>query len=256
MADLTAKARSRGAGDGHEAVSDVGMPAAHADPTVDGLASRQPLDPRSVRARLAPSSGAGDETPVRLSPIGEPLRMTNPSVGVGPLGGTTIDGEPQPPTVLAQRQFDLDGERVSLGLVGEGHDRHTLQEDGVASSVILGPDRQLDGGVRRREVLVDGFRFEVDVESERIAALRERAGRGRAASARHGSLEIRAIIPGRVVSVSVAPGDAVTAGMQLLVVEAMKMQNELRAPRDGAVEQVAVRPGATIEVGDLLVVIS
>jgi biotin carboxyl carrier protein len=256
MADLTAKTGSRGQGAGQGGMSGVDVPAAHADATVDAAALGPTLDPRSVRARLAPGSGVGDETPVRLSPIAEPLRMTNPSVGVGPLGGTTITGEPPTPTVLAQRQFDLDGERVNLGLVGEGHDRHTLLEDGTASGVILGPDRQLDGGVRRREVLVDGFRFEVDVESERIAALRERAGRGRAASAQHGSLEIRAIIPGRVVSVSVAPGDAVTAGMQLLVVEAMKMQNELRAPRDGAVEQVAVRPGATIEVGDLLVVIS
>ena len=107
-----------------------------------------------------------------------------------------------------------------------------------------------------REILVDGFRFEVEVESERIAALRERASRGRAASAHGGPLEVRAIIPGKVVSVSVAPGDAVTAGQQLLVVEAMKMQNELRAPRDGTIDRVAAAPGVNIEVGDLLVVIS
>jgi biotin carboxyl carrier protein len=59
-----------------------------------------------------------------------------------------------------------------------------------------------------------------------------------------------------VVSVSVAPGDAVAAGQQLLVVEAMKMQNELRAPREGTIEQVAVAAGATIDVGDLLLVIA
>ena len=58
-----------------------------------------------------------------------------------------------------------------------------------------------------------------------------------------------------MVSVSVAPGDAVTAGPQLLVVEAMKMQNELRAPRAGTVERVAVGAGSTIDVGDVLVVI-
>jgi len=58
-----------------------------------------------------------------------------------------------------------------------------------------------------------------------------------------------------VVSVSVATGDAVTAGQQILVVEAMKMQNELRAPRDGTIRQIAVGPGVTIEVGDLLLVI-
>ncbi|HXG26300.1 MAG TPA: biotin/lipoyl-containing protein, partial [Candidatus Binatia bacterium] len=67
--------------------------------------------------------------------------------------------------------------------------------------------------------------------------------------------DVRAIIPGVVVSVSVNAGDEVTAGQQLLVVEAMKMQNELRAPRDGTIERVATAPGATIEVGDLLLVI-
>jgi biotin carboxyl carrier protein len=96
----------------------------------------------------------------------------------------------------------------------------------------------------------------VEVEPERIAALRERAAQGRAGGAHHGPLEIRAIIPGKVAAVSVAPGDAVTAGQQLLVVEAMKMQNELRAPRDGTIERVGVGTGVNIEVGDLLVVIS
>jgi biotin carboxyl carrier protein len=105
-------------------------------------------------------------------------------------------------------------------------------------------------------VLVDGFRFEVEVQSERIAALRERASRGRESTVHSGPLEVKAIIPGKVVSVSVTAGDAVTAGQQLLVVEAMKMQNELRAPRDGTIERVAVAPGVNIEVGDLLVVIS
>ncbi len=74
-------------------------------------------------------------------------------------------------------------------------------------------------------------------------------------TAHGGPTEVRAIIPGVVASVSVVPGDAVVAGQQLLVVEAMKMQNELRAPRDGVISQVAVGSGRTIEVGDLLLVL-
>jgi glutaconyl-CoA decarboxylase len=50
-------------------------------------------------------------------------------------------------------------------------------------------------------------------------------------------------------------GDAVVASQQLLVVEAMKMQNELRAPRDGTITRVAVGAGENIEVGDLLLVL-
>ena len=66
---------------------------------------------------------------------------------------------------------------------------------------------------------------------------------------------MRAIIPGRIISVAVVTGDPVDAGQELLVVEAMKMQNELRAPRGGIVSNVAVGVGGTIEVGDLLLVL-
>jgi biotin carboxyl carrier protein len=95
----------------------------------------------------------------------------------------------------------------------------------------------------------------VEIESERRASLRERARRGREETARGGPTEVHAIIPGVVVSVSVVAGDSVVAGQQLLVVEAMKMQNELRAPRDGVISRVGVGAGTTIEVGDLLLVL-
>ena len=66
---------------------------------------------------------------------------------------------------------------------------------------------------------------------------------------------MRAIIPGRIVALSVVPGDAVTTGGQLMVLEAMKMQNELRAPRDGTVGRVSVAVGDRVEVGDVLLVL-
>ena len=111
-----------------------------------------------------------------------------------------------------------------------------------------------DGSVVR-EVVVRGWRFELRVESERRAALRDRATRAGDAAGAGGPLEIRAIIPGRIVAVTVAVGDEVAAGQQLLVLEAMKMQNELRAPRDGRVAKVTAVPGANVEVGDPLLVI-
>jgi biotin carboxyl carrier protein len=106
------------------------------------------------------------------------------------------------------------------------------------------------------EVVVDGWRFQLLVEDEARAALRERASRDpTAAGATGGPLEIRAIIPGRIASVAVAPGDTVEAGQTLLAVEAMKMQNELRAPRAGTVTRVPVGAGSTVELGDVLVVL-
>ena len=66
---------------------------------------------------------------------------------------------------------------------------------------------------------------------------------------------ILAPMPGRVVRILVAPGDEVAARQPVVVVEAMKMQNELRAPRDGVVSTVNVGTDQTLEVGDLLVVL-
>ena len=111
------------------------------------------------------------------------------------------------------------------------------------------------GAPHRFEVVVDGWRFELEVEDAARAALRRRATRIVDADTTSGPLDIRAIIPGRIAAVRVTPGDAVEAGETLLVVEAMKMQNELRAPRPGIVERVAVGEGQTIDRGDLLVVL-
>jgi pyruvate carboxylase subunit B len=111
-------------------------------------------------------------------------------------------------------------------------------------------------GRRSVEVVVDGWRFELVVEDEERAALRDRATRDRDATAKAGeALEIRAIIPGRVASVAVTVGDTVETGQTLLAVEAMKMQNELRAPRGGTVLRVPAATGGTVEVGDVLVVL-
>lgn len=154
--------------------------------------------------------------------------------------------------------------RVTDRMTSEGVDEAPIDVDPTAQvpteghQVVIGrlgtitPD-----GRRDVEVVVDGWRFDLQVEHAERAALRERATRDRAAvGPRGGTLEIRAIIPGRVAAVTVVTGDAVAAGESLLVVEAMKMQNELRAPRDGTVTRVAVGAGQTIEIGDLLVILA
>lgn len=135
---------------------------------------------------------------------------------------------------------------VDPDTVGPGGDRAIVGQ--------VGPP---DGAGRQSvEVVVDGWRFEFIVEDDARADLRERASRDRASHAGAGEpLEIRAIIPGRIASVAVTPGDAVELGQPLLAVEAMKMQNELRAPRAGSVSRVVATAGATVEVGDLLIVL-
>ncbi len=129
--------------------------------------------------------------------------------------------------------------------------------DGIPAGAVIGAVGAPDSAGRRFiEVVVDGWRFELLAEDAARAALRERATSTRGDEIPGGGpLEIRAIIPGRVIAVAVGPEDSVAAGDALLVVEAMKMQNELRAPRAGTVARVLVGAGSTVEVGDVLVVL-
>jgi biotin carboxyl carrier protein len=152
----------------------------------------------------------------------------------------------------------VDGEHADAALAALVPPRGRLDLDGQAYRVLalrLPSPQRAAAGVDRFEVVVDGWRFELDVESEARARLRERATSVRGDAARGGPVELRAIIPGRVVSLDVAEGDSVEPGARLLVLEAMKMQNEVRAPRGGTVARVAVGPGQTVELGDVLLVI-
>ncbi len=127
---------------------------------------------------------------------------------------------------------------------------------GVRHRLLVGPARRRAAdGVVGREIVVDGWRIEVEIEAAGRDELRERAGRSAVAGAAGGPLEIRASIPGRIAAVSVAAGDEVKPDDALVVLEAMKMQNEIRAVRHGFVERVAVGVGENVEVGDLLLVI-
>ena len=72
---------------------------------------------------------------------------------------------------------------------------------------------------------------------------------------RAGLQPVVAPMPGRVVRVLVSPGDDVAARQGVVVVEAMKMENELRSPKAGTVKEVNVTPGTSVEAGRVLVVI-
>lgn len=71
----------------------------------------------------------------------------------------------------------------------------------------------------------------------------------------HGVAEIRASMPGKVVRVQVEAGAEVAKGAGVIVVEAMKMQNEMKSPREGVVVSINVKPGDTVNAGDVLAVV-
>ncbi len=95
------------------------------------------------------------------------------------------------------------------------------------------------------DVEVLGIRHQVEVIDPRRKALRMAAGAT-------GGV-VKTAMPGRVVRLLVGEGDEVEKGAPLVVVEAMKMENELRAPREGTVRRIAVSPGDLVEAGTVLV---
>jgi biotin carboxyl carrier protein len=234
-------------------------PVTIAGPSAAGepAATTPPADPRAVRVGVAVSTRLDGDPAFTLTP--SPVA---PGQGLADSGPAPDPALPRDPAdEAATDRVLVDGVSVGARLVRFDDVRARLEREGpddiIRTDVLFGPpspDRER--GTEVREVVVEGWRIEVEIEPERRAVLRERARRGARAASRGGPVEVRAIIPGRVVAVFVGAGDDVEAGQQVLVVEAMKMQNELRAPREGSVERVGVAVGDTIEVGDLLVVIS
>jgi acetyl/propionyl-CoA carboxylase alpha subunit len=105
-------------------------------------------------------------------------------------------------------------------------------------------------GRGRYTLWVDGYRFEAEALDERTRAIRDLSA---ANAAPTGPAPIVAPMPGLIVRVNVSIGDHVEAGQGLVVMEAMKMENELRATAAGTVSGVQVTPGTAVEKGALLV---
>ena len=97
---------------------------------------------------------------------------------------------------------------------------------------------------------VDGFRFEGEALDERTRVIRDMTEVSQRST---GPASLVAPMPGLIVRVNVVPGDSVQAGQGLVVMEAMKMENELRAHAAGVVKTVMVEPGKAVEKGAVLV---
>jgi pyruvate carboxylase subunit B len=107
-----------------------------------------------------------------------------------------------------------------------------------------------EGGRGRYTLWVDGWRFDAEALDERARAIRELSAASAGAA---GPAPLKAPMPGLIVRVTVQPGDTVQPGQGLVVMEAMKMENELKAAAAGRVKAVLVAPGTAVEKGALLV---
>lgn len=97
---------------------------------------------------------------------------------------------------------------------------------------------------------VGGWPVSAAVVDERTRAIRAMTGH---TAATHGPKPVRAPMPGLIVRVEAAAGETLRAGQGVVVMEAMKMENELKAENDGVVSRVLVEPGQAVEKGAVLV---
>jgi biotin carboxyl carrier protein len=141
--------------------------------------------------------------------------------------------------------------RFQIGGSAERSAQVEIPEPGVYSVLMDG--RSYDVCVEETPagllVSIHGFRFEIQARDPRRWSPKS-AGRGA-----EGVQNIASPMPGKVVRVLVAPGDSVEAGQGIAVVEAMKMQNEMKASRAGKVLSVPAKVGATVAAGEVLATI-
>ncbi len=140
----------------------------------------------------------------------------------------------------------VDGRTLEVDMASiQGDHSYSLLIDGRSYTAVTATQGE------RREVKVNGVSSEVAVEDEQLARLRGQVKSRR----RAGGEQIKAPMPGRVVSISAAVGDAVESGQGVVVIEAMKMENELRAHASGTVKEIRVGEGDTVDKNAVLVII-
>ncbi len=154
--------------------------------------------------------------------------------------------------------------RVEVALEGQGlvlkvegsEFRATVEPSGRGYHVRMGP-RGYEVWVEGERVMVDGRPLEVSVEG--LFGGHEETAQGVSSVELAGSAaapgSVYPPMPGRVIAVNVQAGDFVRVGTPLLVLEAMKMQNEIPSPREGRVKEVRVTPGQSVGPNDPLVIL-
>src|SRR5215211_5938961 len=152
-------------------------------------------------------------------------------------------------TTVEDRQFlveIIDEKHVSVdGKVYEV-DFESVSGQPVYSLILDGKSHEayVASGDNNWQVLLRGRLYPVTVEDEREKRLRAAAGGGVAET---GEFHLRAPMPGLVVTIPVTEGQEVKRGQVILILESMKMQNELKSPRDGTIGRIRVKPGETVE---------
>ena len=157
---------------------------------------------------------------------------------------TTLDEKEYLIEIIDEHHVSVDGRVQEV-------DFESVSGQPVYSLIVDGKSHEayIQQGDEAWQVLMRGQLYPVKVEDEREKRLRAAAGGGVAES---GEFTLKAPMPGLVVAVPVNEGQDVKKGQVILILESMKMQNELKAPRDGTIQRVKVKAGESVEQKQIL----
>ena len=160
----------------------------------------------------------------------------------------TIDDRSFEIDINEEGEIIADGKRLSV-------DFQSVADQPVYSMLLDGESFEANVFLRDKEVevLLRGRLFLIDVEDERQRRLREKAS---IELDLEGEFMLTAPMPGMVVAVPVELGQNVEKGDNLIILESMKMQNELKAPREGEVSSIRVGPGDSVDQNQTLLTLS
>ena len=152
---------------------------------------------------------------------------------------TTIDDKEYAVELIDEKHISVDGKVYEV-------DFESVSGQPVYSLIVNGRSHEayIQEGDDDWQVLLRGRLYPAKVEDEREKRLRAAAGGGVTET---GEFHLKAPMPGLVVTIPVEEGQEVKKGDVLLILESMKMQNELKAPRDGVVSRIKVKAGESVE---------
>ena len=139
----------------------------------------------------------------------------------------------------------IDGQEVSVDAALTARDVLSIVVAGKAYEIKR--ERSLRGEVH---MVLGSDRYSVEVRDPRSLRTRRAVG-----GAEAGPQKLTAPMPGKIIRVVVQPGEHVKAGQPVIVMEAMKMQNEMKSPKDGKVQKVLTAEGSAVNAGDTLAII-
>ena len=161
---------------------------------------------------------------------------------------TTIGDKEFEVEVLDKRHISVNGKVMEVDFESiSGQPVYSLLIDGKSYEAFVSAEED------EWQVLLQGQQYPVKVEDAREKRLRAAAG---GSPHGDGDFHLKAPMPGLVVAIPVEENQKIEKGQVLLILESMKMQNELRAPRAGQVQRIKVKPGESVEQRQVLLTIT